>query len=425
MSKSGVMQTDILDAKVRFVSQHFVNPLVLSTGSISELTEARVEVTVRAGGREATGRGSIYLSDLWAWPDAALSHEHRDAALRRLCKRIAGDLPALCGGQAAHPTELGLRLHENVCDEPAPPALARAMCASPFDAAIHDAVGIALNKSAFEFYKDSTPLPSADRYFAHRDACDAIARTIRSPRRTLRAWYIVGKNDSMEKDVAPWVRNRGYRCFKIKVLGRDNAFDVARTVEVFRTVKDLGARNPWLSVDANEANPDADSVLDYLKRLKATDAEAFAALQNLEQPTGRDIAVHRFDWREVTKLKPVMLDEGLTGLDLMEEAAGQGWSGFALKTCKGHSVALVAAAWAKERGLLVSLQDLTNPGLSLIHAALFAAYVPMINDVELNSPQFTPAANADWLPRLSGLFEPTGGVHRLPEKVPPGLGSIL
>jgi hypothetical protein len=61
----------------------------------------------------------------------------------------------------------------------------------------------------------------------------------------------------------------------------------------------------------------------------------------------------------------------------------------------------------------------------LIHAAWFAAHVPTINDVELNSPQFTPAANRPWLPRLASLFQATGGVHRLPEKVPVGLGSTM
>jgi hypothetical protein len=48
-----------------------------------------------------------------------------------------------------------------------------------------------------------------------------------------------------------------------------------------------------------------------------------------------------------------------------------------------------------------------------------------INGVELNSPQFTPAANAEWLPRLTGLFEPRNGVHRLPDVEPIGLGSTL
>ncbi len=417
------MQTEILNAKVAFVEQPFLTPLIISSGTITTLPEAVAQVTARVTGKEATGRGSIYLSDLWAWPEPSLTHEQRDGILRKLCEDIAGDLKNLCGGEAAHPLELGLRLHNNVCHEKTPPALARAMCASPFDAAIHDAVGIALGKSAFEFYKEPIPLPTADPFF-DGSACSAINDVISKPKSELKAWYLVIKND-MTEQLRPWVQDRSYRCFKIKILGKDNDYDVARTIEVYRLLKKLGARNIELSVDTNEANPDAASVLDYLQRLKAADAEAFKALQYFEQPTGRDITLHKFDWREVAKLKPVMLDEGLTNLELMQEALEQGWSGFALKTCKGHSFALVAAAWARQNGLKLSLQDLTNPGLSMIHAALFAAHVHTINDVELNSPEFTPAANQAWLPRLAGLFDPKDGVHRLPEQLPVGLGSVL
>jgi hypothetical protein len=71
------------------------------------------------------------------------------------------------------------------------------------------------------------------------------------------------------------------------------------------------------------------------------------------------------------------------------------------------------------------LQDLTNPGYSFIHAALFAAFVPTINGVELNSPQFTPDANRQWSDRLPHLFTPTDGRHRLPETIPFGLGSEI
>ena len=87
------MKTEILDAKVTFVNQPFLSPLILSSGAISELSEARAEVTVRVDGRRASGRGSIYLSDLWAWPDPSLPHEQRDAQLRKLCEEIANDLP--------------------------------------------------------------------------------------------------------------------------------------------------------------------------------------------------------------------------------------------------------------------------------------------------------------------------------------------
>ena len=71
------MKTTILDAKVEFVAQPFLHPLIISSGAITKLTEAVAEVRVRVAGREATGRGSIYLSDLWAWPDPAIAHERR------------------------------------------------------------------------------------------------------------------------------------------------------------------------------------------------------------------------------------------------------------------------------------------------------------------------------------------------------------
>ena len=123
------MRANVVDASVEFIERPFVTPLQLSTGPITVITEARASVDVRVDGREAVGRGSMYLSDLWAWPDPALSHEERDAALRRLCTRIAERLREYCG-EPAHPLELGLRLHAAVChghEQDVPSVLARAM----------------------------------------------------------------------------------------------------------------------------------------------------------------------------------------------------------------------------------------------------------------------------------------------------------
>ena len=86
---------------------------------------------------------------------------------------------------------------------------------------------------------------------------------------------------------------------------------------------------------------------------------------------------------------------------------------------------LAAAAGAHDHGMLLSLQDLTNPGVALIHAAAVGAYLPTINGAELNSPQFTPDANDEFLPRLAELFIPRHGVHRLPAAWPAGLASCL
>lgn len=417
----------ILEARVSFRARPFRVPLVLSSGPISEITEAEAEVTVCVGGREATGRGVIYLSDLWAWPDSALSPAYRDGQMRALCERIAAELPGLCGGEPEHPLELGLRLHTAVhllALSEAMPSLARSVCLSPFDAALHDAVGQARQCSAFAFYEESVSLPSADVYFPDGGAAQAISRTLRPPLTDLTAWLVVGTTEPLD-EMARWVQERGYRAFKLKLSGLDNTTDVARTIEVYRAARSLGVLAPRLCVDSNCANPDAESVRDYLLRLQAGDDAAYAALEYVEQPTGRDIATFAYDWQEVTTLKPVLLDEGLTDFDCLERAAEQGWGGFALKTCKGQSFSLVAAAWARERGLLLAQQDLTNPGLAAIHSFLMAAHLHTINGVELNSPQYTPDANHAWLPRLKSLFEPTDGLHRLPGGVPVGLGTTL
>jgi L-alanine-DL-glutamate epimerase-like enolase superfamily enzyme len=420
--------TQVIAAEVVFETQPFIKPLILSTGAIDGITLATATVRVRANGRDSIGRGSIYLSDLWAWPDARWSHEQRDRQLRAFVVHLAKHLRDFTSDESLHPLELGLRLHESANHADAPqfapiPVLARSMCLSPFDAAIHDATGRAFKRSAFATYDTNAAIPSADHRFTH-GACSAIASTIRRrPLQSLPAWLIIGKNDDVYRDIRPWSCDRGYRCFKLKIMGQDAREDAERTVEVYKAVRQLGVDAPLLTVDSNEANPSVESVIEYLRLLRDRSPDAYDALQYLEQPTGREIRQHAFTWGEVTKRKRVLLDEGLTDASLFQTAVYQGWSGFALKTCKGHSFALMAAAWAHQNGLVISLQDLTNPGYAMIHSALCGAYLPTINGVELNSPQFTPAANERFVGRYPGLFNPHDGAHRLEVGNEIGLGT--
>jgi L-alanine-DL-glutamate epimerase-like enolase superfamily enzyme len=419
------MNCEILSASVTFREQPFAKPLQLSSGTITEITEATASVRVRAGEREAEGRGSIYLSDLWAWPDPALTHAERDAHMRRLCDSFAAHLSSPL--PPSHPLELGLRLHADasaLTDSPVP-LLARLVCLSPFDAALHDACGHALQRSAFRFYEEDHAIPSADTLFK-----DGAVRAIRrfllpSPLPSVDGWYVVSGTDPLTGDFAEFVKHRGFRCFKLKTHGKDPDADARRTVEVFHAARTLGAKSPRLSADSNEGNPDADSVLAYLDALQGMDADAYAALEYLEQPTGRDIRRHAFDWHAVSARKPVLIDEGLMTEDIFPDIIAQGWGGICLKTCKGHSFNLVAGAWAHEHGLKIAVQDLTNPGLAAIHSCLLAQYTPNINGVELNSPQFTPAANEPWLKREPRLFAPDDGTHRVSNPLAAGLGSIL
>jgi L-alanine-DL-glutamate epimerase-like enolase superfamily enzyme len=419
----------IVDASVSFSQQLLAAPLAVGPAMIDELTLAMANVVVEDNCRVAMGSGAVYLSDVWAWPDASLSHQERVEALQGLCKSIVEELPKLLGAESAHPLEIGLRIHALACGQltatPSPPTLARALCGSPFDAAVHDAAGHLVNASAFALYGEAAPIPSADHYFSGVGACRAIAGLIEPPKRELPAWYVAGMAEPLKATLLPAVQRHGYRCFKLKLSGREIMADVARTAEVYRAAREAGVRAPRLTVDPNEGYASAHAVLEYLEALEAADAEAYRAVEYLEQPTNRDLVSHPFDWRKVAPRKPVLQDEGFVGMESLEAAVEQGYSGLALKTCKGHSMLLVAAAWAHRAGMMVSLQDLTNPGVALIHAALVGAHLPTVNGAELNSPQFTPAANAEYADRLPELFAPRNGVHRLPRGIPTGLGSRL
>jgi hypothetical protein len=92
------MQAKILDSSVTFAPQQFSRPLQLSSSSITTITEAQATVTLLVDGVEAEGKGSIYLSDLWAWPESPLSHDERDVVLRDYCEKIAAKLGDWCAG---------------------------------------------------------------------------------------------------------------------------------------------------------------------------------------------------------------------------------------------------------------------------------------------------------------------------------------
>jgi L-alanine-DL-glutamate epimerase-like enolase superfamily enzyme len=417
----------VTDARVEFTRRPFARPLRLSSGTISEITEARATVTVETPeGLTATGHGAIYLSDLWAWPDAARTPAERDAAMRAFAEAAATTIRATTDDGGQHPLEAGLRFQNALlaADAPLPP-LARLVSGSPFDAALHDAAGRACGVSAFGLYDADAPIPSADAHFPDGGACAAVRALLRRPPAThLDATLVVGKGDDLI-EIEPWVRERGYRCFKLKLGGTDPDEDALRVSAVFRYARALGVAAPRLSADANCAGPDAATVATFLDVLEQTDGEAYAALECVEQPTGRDIRAHAFDWHAVAARRPLLLDEGLTDWADLLAAGEQGWNGLAVKTCRGHSFSLATAAWAHQRGWKLTVMDLTNPGIAGIHSALVAAHLPGVGAIEMNAAQFTPAANADWLPRLSPLLEPDDGTHRLPSPTPAGLGSDL
>jgi L-alanine-DL-glutamate epimerase-like enolase superfamily enzyme len=419
------MNIKIHEFRVSFERRPFAVPLRLASGTISDITEARVDIDVNVDGNRGSGSGAIYLSDLWAWPDPSIPSADRDAAMRAYLTQTARSFAELASG-AAHPLETGLRLHErSLADHSALPPLARLVSTSPLDSAIHDAVGNAIGKSAFALYDQDLPCPAADGLFPETGAIAAVrALLANGPEPTLDASLVVGKGEDLAL-LDEWTGRRGYRMFKLKIGGVDPREDARRTADVFDRAVGLGCQSPRLTVDANCMTPDSETVGVYLDILETERPDVYEALESIEQPTARDIAAVPFDWHPIAARKPLLLDEGLVDFDSLAVAEAQGWNGLALKTCKGHSFALLAAAWACSRGWTLSVMDLTNPGIAATHAALLAAHLPGVDWIELNAIQYTPAAHDALLPRLGALLSPQDGTHHLPVPLPTGLGSSL
>jgi hypothetical protein len=142
------------------------------------LAEARVTVENRRGQRGA-GWGAIFLSDVWAFPSVRVPHDVREAAMQELTRRCA-DL--LVGhGRYGHPIDIGGEL-QSAFDEQAAaldrelglaeplPRLLTLVSASPVDAALHDAFGLANGIDSYDGYGPEHMAHDLSRYFGPRFA---------------------------------------------------------------------------------------------------------------------------------------------------------------------------------------------------------------------------------------------------------------
>jgi len=120
----------------------------------------------------------------------------------------------------------------------------------------------------------------------------------------------------------------------------------------------------------------------------------------------------------------VVIDESLTDLEMLLLAREMGYTGVALKACKGQSQALLNAAAAQKYKMFLCVQDLTCPGASLIHSAGLAAHVPGVAAIEANARQYVPAANKGWEERFPGVFDVRDGYVNTGLLNKPGLSAV-
>ena len=186
-----------------------------------------------------------------------------------------------------------------------------------------------------------------------------------------------------------------------------------------------GATDWKYSLDFNEGCPNVDYLMEFLRRIREATPAGFDRILYIEQPTARDLQRDRANvMHAAARLRPVVIDESLTDLEALLLAREMGYTGVALKACKGQSQAMLMAAAAQKYGMFVCVQDLTCPGASLIHSAGIAARVPGNAGIEANARQFVPEANKAWEPGFPGLFTIHDGVMNTAQLTGPGLGAV-
>ena len=413
------------------------------------LLHVHAEVETRDG-RVGRGFGSMPMGNVWAWPSSVASNSETLNALTSFGKECVSraDSYVLSG----HPLDITIDLaadHEDIASSMASllslkepmPKLAQLVAASPLEAAIHDAYGKSLGENSFNVLG----VEFANHDLAHYLNADFQGEyldqyTSRSPQASMPIYHLVGAldpltdadipqrlSDGLPETLGEWIAADGLTHMKIKLNGDDLAWDVDRVVAIENVAIEAQARRgckEWFySLDFNEKCANVDYVLEFLAKLKEISPQGFERAQYIEQPTHRDLKAHPENrMHKAAGIKPVVIDESLCDFESLMLSRELGYSGVALKACKGQTEALLMGAAAQKYGLFLCVQDLTCPGASFLHSASLSSRVPTVAAIEGNGRQYCPAGNQGWDDRFAGMFQISDGTVKTGTLDGPGLG---
>ncbi|UCD30638.1 MAG: hypothetical protein JSV03_04510 [Planctomycetota bacterium] len=429
----------------------FRTPLKFGNTAINHLTVVHVNIRVEChNGRSVEGFASMPLSNIWCFPPRYVPPEKSLEAMKRLTADVAaivrncddwGDplylahrLQPECMRRASDLSRQ-MKLTRSI------PKLCSLVVISPFDAAIHDAFGKANGINSYNALGSDLIARDLSHYLDKRFKGKYLNRyTLRHPKPTMPLYHLIGAadpltdsdvkrriNDGLPVTLTEWIKQDGLTHMKIKMNGDDLAWDIDRLLSIDRVValtqKDLGVKKWIYSADFNERCKNVDYLLEFFGRIRERNPTALDRLQYVEQPTDRDLNAHPENkMHQAAGIKPVVIDESLTDYQSLLMARELGYSGVALKTCKGQTEALLMAAAALEFKMFITVQDLTCPGASFLHSVGLAARIPTVAAVEGNARQYCPSANEKWANKYPDLFTIKKGTIKTGSLTRPGLG---
>lgn len=447
--------TDIRIREVSYSTEEIAYRTPIKFGGVALDRCTLLNVTCRVetrSGQSAHGFGSMPLGNVWAYPSRRLTYDQTLLALRTVAEKVAKINRDYT--EFGHPIDITWTLEpeyhragevastELQLADPIP-ILATLVAASPFDAALHDAFGKVHGLNCYSTYGPDFLEHDLGHYFGAEFKGLQLHHFVEpkaKPRMPL--YHLVGAldpltdgdlqqplRDGLPNTLAEWIHFDGLTHLKIKLNGEDLSWDVERVLGVNRIAELVQVERQvsqwWYSLDFNERCPNVGYLLEFLSRVKERTPAGFERIQYIEQPTRRDLKADRANvMHEASKLRPVVIDESLIDLESLHIAKEMGYTGAALKACKGQSQTLLLAAAAKHAGMFLCVQDLTCPGASLIHSAGIAAHIPGVAAIESNARQYCPAANEPWKARFPGMFQITDGTLETAMLDGPGLGAL-
>ncbi|MCG9129350.1 mandelate racemase/muconate lactonizing enzyme family protein [Candidatus Poribacteria bacterium] len=449
MSKSTDIR--IVDVQFDFEKHQYRTPLKFGGVPTDHCILFNVSIQVQTrDGKEAQGKGSMPLGNVWAFPPRYVPFEQSLNAMTSLAE-LAVDNTLDCN-LYAHPLELSEELEPiflNTANELSEsmqldtriPKLCTVVTTSPIDAAIHDAFGKANGINSYNGL-DQDYIQSDLSHFLNEEFTGKYLDqyTTRHPKPDMPIYHLVGAldpltdidlnerlDDGLPETLPEWIEADGLTHLKIKLNGDDLDWDVARVLAIDKvtaeTQEKRGVKNWNYSADFNETCKDVEYLLEFLNRIQETEAQAFERLAYIEQPTDRDLESHPENkMHKAAEIKPVVIDESLTDFETLLLARDQGYSGVALKACKGQSQALLMGAAAQEYNMFLAVQDLTCPGASFLHSAGLAARIRGVTAIEGNARQFCPSANDGWCEEYPSIFNISDGTVGTQILTGPGLG---
>jgi L-alanine-DL-glutamate epimerase-like enolase superfamily enzyme len=427
-------------------------PVGFAGAVMDRATQVTVRCSVRtAGGKLASGFGSIPFNHTFSFPSKKVSPETKNEAM----KALAGEVGKLTGAyqELGHPIDINwdlaplyfkaaaevserLRLADPI------PKLCALVTAAAFDAAIHDAFGKVHGINCFDTYGPEFMNHDLSRYLGagYRGRYPSHY-LLPQPKPRMPLCHLISAvdpiedvenikplNDGLPETLSEWINDNGLIALKIKLNGTDLKWDIERVMHIDKvttqTQEKRGVKDWAYVLDFNEKCPQVEYFIEFLRQLKEKMPIGYRRIKYTEQPTARDLKAHPENgMHEAARLCPVVIDESLIDVESLLLARALGWTGAAVKSPKGLTLMILIASVAGKEKIFLCGGDMSCPGAALIQTANLQARVPTISLLEANARQYLPQANKAWESRYPGMFRVTDGMLRTEEVSGPGLGA--